>query len=240
MNMMSKTAIIKLQLKKLISEGTYKVGERLPSELEMSKSLGVSRETFRDAVKQMETEGRLLVKHGVGTFVIHPLPAIPSSLDRLSSTGEMIRSAGLEEGESRISLRKLDGSQEIAAQLGIKAGEQVMVLERIRTANGEPVAVTVNYFHPQRVGDLFERYDFSGSLLEFLELHLSIRIVKADTGISVPLHNDRNCQKLLVHPTTTVLLFKQLHYDEEHRAIFYSLDYMRDDVFSFQIRRTRD
>ncbi|GGF72501.1 GntR family transcriptional regulator [Paenibacillus albidus] len=240
MNLMSKTALIKQQLIQMISEGTYRVGERLPSEPEMSKTLGVSRETFRDAVKQMELEGRLLVKHGVGTFVIQPLPGIPSSLDRLSSTGEMIRSAGLEEGESRISLQKLESSREVAQKLGIKTGDPVMMLERIRTADGEPVAVTINYFHPQRVGDLFERFDFSGSLLEFLELHLSIRIVKSDTEITVPLHVDRNCQKLLIHPATTVLLFKQLHYDEEHQAIFYSTDYMRNDVFTFQIRRTRN
>ncbi|MRN51660.1 GntR family transcriptional regulator [Paenibacillus monticola] len=240
MSIMSKTAIIKQQLKELIAKGTFMVGERLPSELEMSKRLGVSRETFRDAVKQMEAEGRLRVKHGVGTFVINPLPAIPSSLDKLSGTSEMIRSAGLQEGESRVSLRKIDCPYEVAMQLGINTGMEVTVLERIRTANEESVAVTVNYFHPDRVGDLFERHDFSGSLLEFIELHLPVRIVKSDTEISVPLHIDRNCQKLLVHPTTTVLLFKQLHYDEEHRPIFYSLDYMRNDVFTFQIRRTRE
>ncbi|WP_223830726.1 hypothetical protein [Paenibacillus polymyxa] len=46
------------------------------------------------------------------------------------------------------------------------------------------------------------------------------------------------------HPQATVLLLKQLHYDEMNRdemnrQVLYSLDYVRSDIFRFWVRRTR-
>jgi len=90
---------IKEEIEEKIRTGEYKAGDRLKSEFEMAKKFGVSRETFRSAVRLLEQENKLLVKHGVGTFVVNLLPEIPSSLEKLSSIGALIQAAGLEEGE---------------------------------------------------------------------------------------------------------------------------------------------
>lgn len=236
--MQAKHLAVKQQLESMIERGRFQIGERLPSELHMAKEFGVSRETFRSAVRMLEGEGRLLVKHGVGTFVIPPLPTIPSSLEKLSSVGSMIRSALLEEGESRVSLKTEGCSAEAALALGIQPEEPVIVLERIRTANCEPVVYSINMIPQQIAGDSFERSEFQGSLLGFFETQIGRKIATADTEICVPLHIDRNCQRLLLHPQTTVLLLKQVHYDEANQPVLYSLDYLRNDVFTFRIRRT--
>lgn len=236
--MQAKHHLVKQRLEAMIERGSYQIGARLPSELQMAKEFGVSRETFRSAVRMLEEEGKLLVKHGVGTFVIPPLPTIPSSLEKLSSVGSMIRAALLDEGESRVSLKTEACSAEAAKVLGLEPEDPVIVMERIRTANAEPVVYSINTI-PQRIaGDVFDRCEFQGSLLGFFEEHLGIKIVTADTEIRVPLHIDRNCQRLLLHPQTTVLLLKQVHYDESNRPVLYSLDYLRNDVFTFRIRRT--
>ncbi|WP_281883120.1 GntR family transcriptional regulator [Paenibacillus sp. YYML68] len=237
--MNSKCEQIKKQLIDMIDQGIYRIGEQLPSEIHMSKQFQVSRETFRGALKMLEEEGRILVKHGVGTFVIRPLPPIKSTLERLHSSSEMIRSAGLTESESMISLAKLPCPEEAAERLGIVSGTPVYILERIRKANDEPVMLSINYLPVHLFGIGFEQPTFSGSLLQFVESKLGVSVNRADTEICVPLHIDRNCQQLLQYPQTTVLLLKQLHYDEGNRPVFYSLDYMRNDVFTFHLRRTR-
>ncbi|TVY01888.1 GntR family transcriptional regulator [Paenibacillus cremeus] len=236
--MLAKQYIIKQQLEAMIGSGRLQIGERLPSELLMAKEFGVSRETFRAAVRMLEEEGKLLVKHGVGTFVLRPLPTIPSSLEKLSSVGSMIRTAQLDEGESSVSVRIEGCSEEAAKALGIRPEDPVVVVERIRTANGEPVAFSINTIAKAWVGDAFEQEEFRGSLLNFFENRLGRKITTADSEICVPLHIDRNCQRLLLYPHTTVLLLKQLHYDEANQPVLYSLDYLRNDVFSFHIRRT--
>lgn len=236
--MQAKYDQVKQRLEEMINNGELRIGERMPSELVMAKEFGVSRETFRSAVGVLEQEGRLLIKHGVGTFVIQPLPLIPSSLEKLSSIGSMIQAARLDEGEERVRLKTERCTPEAAKALSIQPDDPVIMLERFRSANGEPVAYSINVIPRQIAGDRFDNGQFEGSLLEFFEKQLGRKIVTADSEISVPLHIDRNCQRLLLHPQTTVLLLKQTHYDEVNQPVLYSLDYLRNDVFTFRIRRT--
>ena len=53
----------------LIEHGTYEPGEQLPSEKELSVKLGISRSTLREALLNLEQEGIVIRRHGVGTFV---------------------------------------------------------------------------------------------------------------------------------------------------------------------------
>lgn len=236
--MQAKHDQVKQKLEEMINNGELRIGERMPSELVMAKEFGVSRETFRSAVRVLEREGRFLIKHGVGTFVIQPLPLIHSSLEKLSSIGSMIQAAQLDESEERDRLKTEGCTPEAAKALGIQPGDPVIILERVRSANGEPVAYSINAIPRQIAGDRFDNGQFEGSLLQFFEKQLGRKIVTADSEISVPLHIDRNCQRLLLHPQTTVLLLKQTHYDEVNQPVLYSLDYLRNDVFTFRIRRT--
>lgn len=231
---------IKAAMETGIENGKYKVGERLPSEYELAKDFGVSRVTLRSAIKLLVKEGKLLVKHGIGTFVVNQLPLIPSSLDKLQSIGSMIRLAGLEEGERQESFGSKPCKTDWAEVLGVEEGTDVITLERFRTANGEPVAFSLNIIPKIYVGDVFSQKEFSGSLFDFLERECNISLTRADTELCVPIKSDRHSKKLMTKPDTTVLLMKQLHYDETNRPVLYSFDYLRNDIFRFWIRRNID
>jgi GntR family transcriptional repressor for pyruvate dehydrogenase complex len=58
-----------LKIKDMILSGTLNPGDRLPPEKELSESLGLSRNSLREAVKALEVLRVLNVKHGDGTFV---------------------------------------------------------------------------------------------------------------------------------------------------------------------------
>ncbi|KLU59984.1 HTH-type transcriptional repressor YvoA [Peptococcaceae bacterium CEB3] len=225
-----------------IQTGHYKIGERLPPESELAKYYGVSRVTIRAAIKLLVDEGKLLVKHGLGTFVVNQLPVIPSSLEKLESLGDMIRLAGLIEGERQEETRISPCSPEWAAILDIEEGTDVVILEQLRTANSEPVALSWNVLPQSYVGDRLLGKEVPDSLFAFLERECQIALVRADTEISVPPSNDRFCQKLLLNPNpnSTVLLMKQLYYDETNRPVLYSFDYLRNDIFHFWVRRKRE
>jgi GntR family transcriptional regulator, transcriptional repressor for pyruvate dehydrogenase complex len=57
------------QVEWLILQGVLRPGDRLPAERELSLQLGVSRPVLRDALKDLETRGLILSRHGGGTFV---------------------------------------------------------------------------------------------------------------------------------------------------------------------------
>lgn len=224
----------------MIENKIWNVGEKLPSEYELAKHFSVSRETLRSAIKLLEQDGKLLVKHGVGTFVIKPLPGIPSRLEFLQSIGTMIKLAGLTETDSKEMIGEVDCTEEWAKTLNIEEGSQVVKVERIRYADGEAVTYSVNIMPKDLVGDAFERADFSGSLFNFLEKECSIHIAKADTELVVPPNKDKYVERLKNHQEETpVLLMKQLHYDQQNREVLYSYDYLRSDVFQFWVRRER-
>ncbi|MFC4117975.1 FadR/GntR family transcriptional regulator [Nonomuraea zeae] len=56
-------------LRARIREGHWASGQRLPSEVRLAEELGVGRSTVREAVRLLEREGWLVVRHGSGTFV---------------------------------------------------------------------------------------------------------------------------------------------------------------------------
>ncbi|MEN1760746.1 GntR family transcriptional regulator [Anoxynatronum sibiricum] len=232
---------IRDELNRMIEDKQLEVGVRLPSEYEMASRFNVSRETFRAAVKLLEQEGKLLVKHGVGTFIIKPLESIPSSLEKLQSLTSMIRWAGLREGEMKETIRLIKSDTECAKALNLSEGAEVVVIERVRTADSEPVAVTVTIMDAEsEAGCLVKkRQHLEGSLFTMLEEELGIFIVRADTEIRVPEGEDPHLSLLQLKNPTPVILLKQIHYDERNVPVFYAYDYLRNDIFSFRVRRER-
>ncbi|MDX6741576.1 helix-turn-helix domain-containing protein [Actinocorallia sp. A-T 12471] len=65
-------AEVRQQLSHLIESGTYRAGDRLPSERQLSEALSVSRVAVREALKVLESAGRVSIRRGSGTFVVYP------------------------------------------------------------------------------------------------------------------------------------------------------------------------
>lgn len=238
--MASKQEKIKQRIEDYIRDSGIGQGGKLPPETALAQAFQVSRTTVRGAIQRLEGEGKLLVKHGSGTFITRPLPAIPSSLDRLYSIGDMIRSAGLKEDEQLESIKRLNSCpREIAERLEMGRHEPVVVLERTRTANGEAVAHSINYIPGQIAESIMVDGSFTGSLFQNFEYKAGVRIVGAYSEMTVPARTDPHARRLMTSQQAAVLLFKQLHYDELNRQVLYSYDYVRSDIFQFWIRRNR-
>lgn len=60
---------VEMQIETLILEGVLRVGDKLPSERELSKSMDVSRPILRKALASLETRGLITIKHGGGAYI---------------------------------------------------------------------------------------------------------------------------------------------------------------------------
>lgn len=65
----SATARVRGEILAFIADSALAPGDSLPSERALAASLGVSRATLREAIKSLQAEGRLDVRHGQGVFV---------------------------------------------------------------------------------------------------------------------------------------------------------------------------
>ena len=71
-------------------------GQRLLSEPDLAKKMGVSRATLREAMRMFETQGRIRRRQGAGTFVVGQVPVIDSGLEVLESLDTMARRMNLQ------------------------------------------------------------------------------------------------------------------------------------------------
>jgi GntR family transcriptional regulator len=112
--------------------------QSIPSERELSARFGLSRMTVRQSVDHLVSEGRLYRVQGKGTFVARPKIEMPL---RLASFTQDMRARGLEPGSRDLDRRTDSASAHLARALQIAPGDPVHVIERLRTADGIPMAV---------------------------------------------------------------------------------------------------
>lgn len=114
-------------------------GDRLPSDTELAEAFSVSRMTARQAVQVVEREGLLVREQGRGTFVrSRPVPRLLGS--PLSFTTSMQR-RGLAVETRVLSVSVAPPSDEDRVALGLDGAIPVSILERLRLADGVPMAI---------------------------------------------------------------------------------------------------
>jgi GntR family transcriptional repressor for pyruvate dehydrogenase complex len=64
-----------------IRDGALEPGDKLPTESEIMRILGVSRTVVREAISHMQAANMVETRHGIGTFVLEPQPANTLGID---------------------------------------------------------------------------------------------------------------------------------------------------------------
>ncbi|MEB4858684.1 GntR family transcriptional regulator [Priestia megaterium] len=224
------------KIKQNIEKGIFKEKERLPSEFDLSKQLGVSRATLREALRILEEENIIVRRHGVGTFV-NTKPTFLSGIEQLNSITHMIEQAGMKAGTIFLSSQIQELSENDLTRFACGEDEQILFVERVRTANGEPVVYCMDKV-PRKI--LPENFEYKQeSLLEILEKQAGKHISYAVANIEPLGYHEKVSPILQCEPETALLVLKQMHYDQYDEPILYSINYFKADQFSFQVLRKR-
>ncbi|RCK72515.1 MAG: Transcriptional regulator in cluster with Zn-dependent hydrolase [Anaerolineae bacterium] len=220
-----------------IRQGQYKPGSQLPSEAELINMLRVSRSTLREALRLLEEQGLIIRKRGLGTFV--STRSIVKDLSQNFGITEMISQAGLLPGTLNESIRLEKVDKTIAERLHLTAGDSVLVVERIRTANEVPIVWSIDYVPAMLLGDIDpDTLNFQQqSLYDFLYHKLNLRVVYGIAQL-YPLSASRElAQKLHVRPRESLLLVEQTDYDDKNQPVIHSIEYHLPDKITFVIYR---
>src|SRR5258708_5020284 len=113
-------------------------GQRLQSEPELAKHLGVSRATLREAMRSFETEGLIRRRQGSGTFVVGRIQALDSGLEVLESLETMAKRLGLEVSVSDLSIESVKADDDLAAALSVPSGAPLTRVRRVIRADNRP------------------------------------------------------------------------------------------------------
>ncbi|AMM83279.1 GntR family transcriptional regulator [Martelella sp. AD-3] len=131
---------LKTAIEAVILSNELHAGERLPGERALAESLGLSRVTVRKSFALLEEDGLLARRHGARTEVASK---VEKTLSNLTSFSEDIRSRGMEPGCIWLSKQMSRPSPTEMMALGIGSNESILRMQRIRTADGKPIAVEI-------------------------------------------------------------------------------------------------
>ena len=95
---------VKAYLLNFIEVNQLKPEDQLPSETDIAKTLGVSRNTLREAYVELENQGVIVRRHGIGTFVSRS-PMIRDSLNDFLPFAQMIKESGFTPGFKTLSMK---------------------------------------------------------------------------------------------------------------------------------------
>lgn len=224
------------QLKQDIDKGLYKEKEKLPSEFQLAKNLGVSRATLREALRILEEESVVTRKHGVGTFV-NTKPIVSSGIESLQSVTDMIKRSGRTPGSQYLSTELVEATDNDYERFGSKIGKLLAKIERVRTADGEPVVYCIDKVDAKKIP--IEKMHNQGSIFKVLEEYGQIQISYAVAHIEPIGYHEEISPILNCDPDQALLLLKQMHYTADDEPVLYSSNYFRADVFSFYVLRKR-
>jgi DNA-binding GntR family transcriptional regulator len=221
------------RLQELIETGEIGVGARIENEVDLAERLGVSRPTTRRAIQYLVERGMLVRKRGVGTQVVHPKVRRPVELSSLHD--DLV--AGAKSPHTVVlDLRVVQADAEIAAALNLPLDAEVTWIERLRYADGQPLALMHNAI-PLDVLD-FKRQELEVRGLYEL-LRRAGRVPRSATQVIGARSATANEARVLGEKRgASLLTMTRTAWDERGRALEYGSHLYRASIYNFELNLT--
>lgn len=138
-----------------IQDGTWRPGDKLPSENDLVKQFDISRMTVNRALRDLVQQGRIRRVAGVGSFVADEKPQ--ANLLQIASLATDIRRRGHDYACQVIVVERMSASLEVAAALGLTTGASVFHSLCVHLENGVPMQLEDRYVNPSMVPQFIQQ-----------------------------------------------------------------------------------
>ncbi len=211
-------------------------GQRLLSEPQLAKEMGVSRATLREAMRIFETQGLLRRRQGSGTFVVGKVQALDSGLELLESVETMAKRLGLEVSVSDLNIEVVQANEELANALNISVGKKLTRVRRVVRTDTRPVAYLVDTLPEEvlRLEDLPQ--DFHGSVLDLL-LDRGDLLNTSRANVTAIAATAEVAKALEIQRGDVLLHFNSQLIDQKSKVVDFSLSYFIPGYFHFHVLR---
>jgi GntR family transcriptional regulator len=214
-------AQIEASLERALDRGALALGDRLPAERDLAERFGVSRMTLRQALGALEQRGRLTRSKGRygGTFVAEPKLELVGT----SALSDQLRGLGVAAGARVLSAFERDAQPDEAL-----LGPRVFAIERVRLANGEPVALERGAYAADAFPGLLDE-PLDGSLYELIRRRYDEVPVRAVERLEPALARVDEADALGIQTGAPVMLVERTAYSAAGRPLERSRDVFRGD-----------
>lgn len=217
------------QLRDAIHNGLLPTGTRLDNEVDLAARLGLSRPTMRQAIQELVSQGLLVRKRGVGTQVVRTKVTRPL---RLSSLFDDLTGLGQTPG-TRVLTNRVEPSGSGVAELLEAHLKSVLRLTRVRSTDGDPIALMNNYLPAGIIAPTDAELEERG--LYRLLRAAGVRLHSAQQTIGARVADATDAELLGETPGAALLTMTRTTYDESGRVVEYGWHVYRASRYSFNL-----
>jgi GntR family transcriptional regulator len=210
---------------------TMAPGEPLPPERELASRFGVSRMTLRRALAELVAAGRAVRRQGAGVFATGP--KVAQSLAATSFSTEM-RRRGLEPGSRTLGSEVVPAGARLGRQLEVSPSAEVLRVERLRLADGAPMAIEVLHAPTELVPGLTGDALQDRSFYEVLASRYDVRIAGGVQTIEPTVTDATESQVLEVPLHSPALQFERVSRDQRGRVVEFVRSVYRGDRYRIE------
>lgn len=211
-----------------IADGMCRLDTPLPSEAELCEQFGVSRITVRKAISDLVHEGRLRTIQGKGTFMTDPKVG-ERFVQRAFGLYEDMKRRGLRVVTQVLQQEIMSAPPEVAKRLELALGEQVHVLERLRSVEDEKLLLSTTYIPEVLCPTLVSDDLSSGSLYGLLREKYGLLVARGEHSLEAVAAGERESRLLGIATGNPLLLLDTVMYLANGSPLEYSRVVQRGD-----------
>lgn len=221
-----------------IESGTWQGNEKLPSESQLSEQFDVSRVTVRRALQTLENEQVIYRCQGLGSFVKdqrshHPIMEMRDFMEEMEE-------AGLEGSSRVIRFEQVNPDEEICRILELEPGKKVTRLDRVRLANGEPVAFDMTWL-PVFYGQLLADSDLEHTtIFRVLEDEYEIPVLRGCYRLEADNAGEYIGEHLGVSAEKPLMLINRISYTIGEKPVYFQKRFYLSDRVTYQVQVERN
>lgn len=215
-----------------IKSGEIPYGSRLPAERQMAEDYGVDRKTLRKAIGLLSEEGILNCMQGKGTYIAKP--QIPYQIEMLDDLEQMILRNGMEPSTRVLYTESRKAGRKYAALLEVEEEARIFRMLRLRSGNGEPVALMDTYVVSSFVPDI-ENIDFEMHSLYGVLKQNGIEVRRIDEKFTFAEVSNPEAAVLKIEENGIAFITEDKTYDQYQRAVEYTKSIINNQKLSIDV-----
>jgi GntR family transcriptional regulator len=197
-------------------------GERLPTERQLSETLGVSRPTLRQALELLEKDGLIERRQGSGTYVAEPRVAVDVRV--LVSLTRSIVASGMTPGARVLTSMVVPATGDLATRFAVPPQTPLQHFERVRFADGRVVAFERSWF-PASIAPNLSAFDLEHrSIYDVLEREYGVKLFRAEQEFDASVADEKVAALLDCEPGAPLMVVHRLSFDLNGRPVEYAVD----------------
>lgn len=221
------------RLRSEIDQGIYPPGSKLPTEYQLSQDYHVSRVTVRKALALMADSDEIERKTGNGTYVKER--KLRRNLSgNVSSFTLMCNQMGTKASAKTIRLTYESPTEEQKAQMHLKKNQMVILVERIRYSDQDPVLIERDYF-TEDFAFLFEEDLNHNSIYQLIKQKKGITFTNASRVIDIVFANAKEARELNLKAGYPLLRISSITQSQDGTIVTTSEQLCVGDKFKLQV-----